>query len=319
VQQYRQQFSSMGCPCEIRLYAKLPSQAARAIGAAISEIDRLDKKYSLYRGDSLLSKINRTAGSGQRVRIDTETALLLDYAEQEYQLSEGLFDITAGALWRVWDFHANGLPHKAAISAALRLTGWRNVKWQKPYLNLPEPGMALDLGGVAKEYAADCAAAILLQHDIQHGLVDLGGDISVSGGHPNGDGWSVGIKKPAAPDQSFATIELQSGGLATSGDYERFIEANGIRYGHIINPDTGWPVNGYASVSVQASSCLAAGAISSIAMLKGKPDGHGFLRDTGLAFLGIDHEGRVIASRKETGKNEQAYSDIPSPDRYAVG
>lgn len=319
MQQYRQQFASMGCPCEIRLYEAQLSSARQAIDAAIAEVDRLDRKYSLYRSDSLLSEINRSAGRGESIKVDEETAGLLDYADQEYQLSEGLFDITAGALWRVWDFHATGLPDTAAISLALGVTGWHEVEWQRPFLFLPLAGLALDFGGIAKEYAADRAAVILREHGIKHALVDLGGDISVAGPQPGGRGWSVGIKDPASPDQAIAVIELHSGGLATSGDYERFIEIDGARFSHIINPKTGWPVQGFASISVQASSCLAAGAISTVAMLKGKPGDHGFLKDTGLAFLSIDHYGRMTTRQTEPARHDQENTDLPSPHGYAAG
>ncbi len=316
MQQYRKKFSSMGCPCEIRVYAERPSLARRAINAAIAEVERLDRKYSLYREDSVLARINGSAGMGFEIAVDEETAALLDYADQEYKLSDGLFDITAGALWRVWDFHAAGLPDTAAISRALEVTGWHRVQWQRPLLSLPVDGLALDLGGIAKEYAADRAATILQAYDIQHGLVDLGGDLSVAGPHPDARGWSIGIKDPEAPNTAIAVIDLVSGGLATSGDYERCLEVNGTRYGHILNPKTGWPVQGYASISVQASSCLAAGAISTVAMLKGKPGGGGFLKDCGLAYLSIGQNGLVMTKQSETVTNVTTNTDLPSPDGH---
>ena len=307
----------MGCPCEIRVYAARKTIAKQAIDAAIAEIDRLDRKYTLYRDDSLLAQINSSAGSGQQISVDEETAGLLDYADQEYQFSEGLFDITLGALWRVWDFHSGRLPDPTAISAALNVTGWHKVSWRRPDLCLPIDGSALDLGGIVKEYAADRGVVMLRQHQIEHGLVDLGGDLSVLGPRPDGSGWSTGIRNPASPNQAIAVIDLQSGGLATSGDYERCLEIDGLRYGHIINPTTGWPVQGHASISVQASSCLAAGAISTVAMLKGKIDGLSFLQDTGLAFLTVDHQGQVESSQMKSAKPDQANIEMPSADRFA--
>ena len=319
MQQYRQQFSSMGCPCEIRLYAAGETMARHALTAAIEEIGRLNSKYSLYRDDSLLADINRSAGSGKRFVVDEETAALLDYAEAEYILSDGLFDITAGALWRTWDLRAKCLPADELIAEALRLTGWSKLDWSRPSLLLPNAGMALDLGGIAKEYAADRAAVILRRYGINHGLVDLGGDMSVVGPHLDGQGWSVGIKDPANPQEAIALIKLKQGGLASSGDYERCIVIDGVKYSHIINPLTGWPVQGLASVSVQASSCLAAGAISTVAMLKGKVAGHGFLRNTGLAWMSIDHDGLVTTSQPESTTYVTPGSDLPSPDGHLAG
>ena len=136
--------------------------------------------------------------------------------------------------------------------------------------------MEVDLGGIGKEYAADRAAAVCLEANISHGIVDLGGDVRLIGPHPDGAPWTIGIRDPFTPNQIVGHVSLTEGALATSGDYQRRIQVGNKSYSHLINPKTGWPVEGLASVSVVADQCLAAGSLSSIAMLKGK-DGPNWL------------------------------------------
>jgi thiamine biosynthesis lipoprotein len=153
--------------------------------------------------------------------------------------------------------------------------------------------MRLDLGGVVKEYAADRAAAICREHGTVHGVVDLGGDLSLIGPHGDGTPWCVGIKAPLAPGQAAAEIALARGALATSGDYERAMVVDGRRYSHIVDPRSGEPVQSFASVSVIADSCLVAGAASTLAMLFGIERGAAWLRELGLPHLTIDAAGRM--------------------------
>jgi thiamine biosynthesis lipoprotein len=144
---------------------------------------------------------------------------------------------------------------------------------------------------VVKEYAADRAAQLCREVGVEHGIVDLGGDLAVVGAHADGSPWLAGIKAPRNPDNAIAQIELRSGGLATSGDYERVMIVDGRRYSHIIDPVSGWPVESFASVSVVAGSCLVAGAASTLGMLLGLEQGHQWLRNLGLPFLCVDAEG----------------------------
>jgi thiamine biosynthesis lipoprotein len=153
--------------------------------------------------------------------------------------------------------------------------------------------MRLDLGGVVKEYAADRAAQLCREVGVDRGVVDLGGDLAVVGVHADGSPWLAGIKAPRNPDSAIAQIELRSGGLATSGDYERVMIVDGRRYSHIIDPVSGYPIESYASVSVLADSCLVAGAASTLGMLLGVEAGYEWLQGLGLAFLCIDAEGNA--------------------------
>ena len=290
---YRQRFSAMGCPCEIRLYAPSARSAATAFALAETEVRRLDQKYSHYRGDSELALMLQAAFHPQGVAVDSETAALLDFAACLHQESGGRFDITAGCLCALWD-RTTTVPGAKQIEAALKLTGWQRLTWDGSRLRLP-PGMRLDLGGIVKEYAADHAALLLKAAGYTSGYIDLGGDLHVLGPHPDGSPWRIGIRHPRSPG-AMATVAVPRGGLATSGDYERCSIIEGQRYGHILNALTGWPACGLASVSVIAPSCLLAGALSTLAMVQETARGLELLTSSGLAWLA--HDGRFSFGEK---------------------
>ena len=264
---FRFPFSAMGSRCEVRLYAADEAAAQPGARAAIADVQRLDAKYSSYRNESYASEINRAAAAGAAVDVDAETATLIDYAATCFELSEGLFDLTSGVLRIAWRPGCDRVPEPALLDALLARVGWDKLRWQRPRLAFTVAGMALDFGGVVKEYAADRAAVICAEAGFAHGLVDLGGDIRIVGPHPDGTPWIVGIQHPRLPDAVMARLDLFHGAVATSGDYERFIEIEGRRYCHIVSPRTGMPVEGLAGVSVVADECVVAGSATTIAML----------------------------------------------------
>jgi thiamine biosynthesis lipoprotein len=285
-------FRAMGSPCELRVYASADSDAQGVLEAARSEVLRLEAKYSRYREDSLASRINRSAGDPGGIEVDTETAQLLDYAEACHRQSGGLFDVTSGILRRAWNLKSGRLPKQSEIAALLPLVGWGKVRWRAPHLVLPQAGMQLDFGGYVKEYAADRVAAVCRAHGVRHGLVDLGGDLAVIGPHPDGAPWRVGIRDPRAPEQALASLPLAWGAIASSGDYERAMVVGGVRYGHILDPRTGWPVRGLRAASVVAPHCLVAGSLTTIAMLKGEQGG-AWLESIGAACVYVTERGQL--------------------------
>lgn len=281
-------FQAMSSACEIRLDGGGEPGLTAAAQRAIDEVRRIELKYSRYRSDSIVSRINAAAGGDEAVEVDDETAALLDFAAQLHASSDGLFDITSGALRRVWDFRAARVPDAAALAALLPLIGWQQVTWHGHRIRLPRAGMELDFGGFGKEYAADRAAEVLLAAGQRHGFVNLGGDIRVLGPRADGRAWRFGIQHPRRGEgQTIASVEMSHGALATSGDYERFFEQHGRRYCHILDPRSGWPATAWAGVSVTAPACVAAGALSTIAMLKGA-DALDFLATQGATFLAVD-------------------------------
>ena len=230
--------------------------------------------------------------TGGTVVVDAETAGLLTYAFACFNQSSGLFDITSGLLRKAWDFSATHLPEPEAIAALLPRIGLDRIAWDNPRLTFKTPEMEIDFGGIGKEYAVDRAASVCVALGIHHGLIDLGGDIRLIGRHPDGTPWRIGVRHPRNTAASMANIALVSGALATSGDYERFIEVDGQRYCHILDPRTGWPARGLSSVSVIASECLVAGSLSTTAMLKGR-DGIAWLNSLGVRHVFMDEDGRV--------------------------
>ncbi|OAI20395.1 thiamine biosynthesis protein ApbE [Methylomonas lenta] len=280
----------MGCPCEIQLFAKTRTVAKKIADLAIIDISRLEAKYSRYRADSLLSVINKVAATGGSITIDEETASLLDYAETCYQQSDGLFDITSGILRQAWHFERNKLPDQNQINHLLSRSGWHNLRWQAPQLEFLIPGMELDFGGIVKEYAADRATALCQTHGLESGVVNLGGDVKLIGPRADDRPWRVGIQHPRNNDNVLTTLTLNHGAVASSGDYQRFMMVNGIRYSHVFNPKTGWPVSHLAAVTVISDFCVIAGSAATIAMLKAE-DGPSWLESLELPYLWMDHFG----------------------------
>jgi thiamine biosynthesis lipoprotein len=266
-------FRAMSGPCEVLMDVNDRAAAADLIAIARDEAQRIERKFSRYRDDNIIHRINHS--TGKPLEVDDETAALLDYAAQCYALSEGLFDVTSGVLREVWRFDGSDrVPDAAAVAAVLPRVGWPQVHWQRPYFTLP-PGMEIDFGGIGKEYAVDRSALLLSQRSAASMLVNYGGDLYATGERRGGRGWIVGLEDPEHPastgtPNSVEQFELVQGGLATSGDTRRFLLKDGVRYGHILDPRNGWPVRGAPrSVTAVASTCTEAGILATLAMLHG--------------------------------------------------
>ncbi len=319
-------FQAMSSVCEVRLDgvhdAALNDAAQAAALAAISEVQRIEFKCSRYRADSIVSTINAAAGTGFSVAVDAETAGLLNFAAQLHALSDGLFDITSGVLRRAWDFKAAVLPNASALKALLPLIGWQQVKFENDRISLPQTGMEIDFGGFGKEYAADRAVAVLHEAGQRHGFVNLGGDIRVLGPRVDGSPWRFGIQHPRRDDATIASVDLTEGALASSGDYERYFEQGGKRYCHILDPHTGWPVSakdgGWASVSVTAPACLAAGALSTIAMLKGV-SALDFLATQQATYLAVNASMKTFRCQADESGCEGDVSDACQAQQFFFG
>jgi thiamine biosynthesis lipoprotein len=290
----RFRFRAMGSPCEIQLWSDSRNTAATVADACGREIDRLERKFSRYLDDSLASEINRSAGNSDGIEVDAETAALLDFAAAAHHESDGRFDPTSGVLRRIWDFKSGRLPDPDRLREIRTLVGWSKLEWANPRIVLPISGMELDFGGFVKEYAADRAAELCRERGVMSGMIDLGGDLAVVGPHLNGESWLIGIRNPRKPSEAIARIALDSGGLASSGDYERFMIVDGQRYSHLLDPRTGeCHRGGPACVSVTAPHCLVAGVTSTIAMLFPESDAPHFLQNVGLSHLLVTQSGSI--------------------------
>jgi thiamine biosynthesis lipoprotein len=257
----------MASPCSVLVDTCDPRLGA-AVGEIVkSEALRVEAKFSRYR-PSVVTDINQSAG--RPVEVDVETADLIDYSAQCYDLSEGLFDITSGALRRAWTFGGAGsVPTNAQLREILQHVGWHHATWNRPMLTLPT-GMEIDFGGIGKEYAVDRALARAREHTSAPLLVNLGGDLRVSGARQDGGPWRVAIEDVDHAGSAAGLLELSGGALATSGDSHRHLLHEGVRYGHVLDPRTGWPVAGAPrSVTVHAATCTEAGLLAKLALLRG--------------------------------------------------
>lgn len=273
-------FSAMASDCEILLDHNDFSAAASQLEAAAAEARRIEQKFSRYRDDNIVHRINHA--QGEAVTVDEETARLIDFATTLHQLSDGAFDITSGVLRRAWKFDGSDrVPAATDVQALLPLVGWHRVQWHNPVLTLPA-GMEIDLGGIGKEYAVDRVFSLLAGMTDAALLVNFGGDLRARGPRRNGSAWQVGIEKPDDENHNgektaVQTVSLLNGGLATSGDARRFLRRDGIRYGHILDPRTGWPVQGGPrSATVLAADCVQAGMYATLTLLSGA-DAEAFL------------------------------------------
>jgi len=267
-------FHAMASPCELLIETTDQALAEHLGRLARDEALRIEHKFSRYRDDNIIFQINHS--HGQAVAVDEETADLLDYAKFCYELSDGMFDITSGVLGKAWRFDGHtAVPDEVTIEQLLNHVGWQKLNWSRPQLILRE-GMQIDLGGIGKEYAVDRVAGLVQAQTDCSVLINFGGDLFSTRARQAGKAWQIGIEQPdydKLHKQAVANklIEITTGGLATSGDARRHIIKDGKRYGHILNPKTGWPVHGApCSVTVAAVSCTEAGILATLAMLQGE-------------------------------------------------
>ncbi len=277
----RRRFPALGTNCEIQYSAPGgDAQAQEFEHAAITWVQAFEAKYSRFQPTSLISRINAAAG-GEWVEIDAEMTQLCQLCDTLCFMTQGVLDPTILPLLRLWNWKAppTALPARETITAAQRLVGWKKVERAPGKIRLPEAGMALDFGGFGKEYAVDAVAELALARGITNGLIDFGHDLRALGAPPGRPAWHVGLEDPSRPGTPAGSVGLTGKGIASSGDYIRSFQINGKRYGHIIDPRTGWPVaHGCIQATVIASSCLQAGALSTTAFVLGVPLGVNFIQ-----------------------------------------
>ena len=290
---HRYRFRAMAAENEVHVHDTSADRAAERASRAIAEVARIEAKYSRYRPDSVVSRINAAAGAAQ-VEVDAETLELLRYAATCHAQSGGLFDATSGVLRRAWRFDVPRVPAREEIEPLLALVDWAAVEIEDSHVRLGRAGMELDFGGFGKEYAVDRAARILAESGTRSALVNLAGDLAAVGPQPDGSPWRVGVRHPRKADMALASIPVSSGAIATSGDYERFIEVDGVRHSHILDPRTGLPARGFQSVTVHAPTCLVAGTATTIAMLKGREAGLAWLDALDLPYFAVLDDGTIV-------------------------
>ena len=261
----------MGTDLVLRAYGSDGAVLDAALDAAILEIQRVEDEMTDWRPSPLMD-LNAAAGSGPTV-VDPELFSILERSLELAEVTDGAFDISFAAAGRLWSFEPGGaaIPDSATVTAALAHVGFRRIHLDAAERSVDLPaGMRVGLGGIAKGYGVDRAMAVLMEHGVEHGVVNAGGDMKVLG-LKNGEPWEIAIKHPRDRDRVLALLRVSNTCVVTSGDYERFFEIEGKRYHHILDPRTGYPSTGCLSATVIAPSARDADALATACCVLG-PD-----------------------------------------------
>lgn len=273
-----------------------PAAARAAIDQAFEELNRIDRLMSEWKPDSPISQVNAAAGR-HPVEVPSELRELIERSIRYSRITEGAFDITWRGMGSIWRFDDKFQPpSREAVDAARRNVDYRAIDIQGNRILLPKSTMSIGLGGIAKGYAVDRAAAILAQAGFTNTMVDGGGDVRVSGTRL-GKPWRLGIQHPRREHgQILAAVQPHNQSLVTSGDYERFRIVNNIRYHHIIDVRSGWPATAASSVSVLAPSAEQGVVLAKGIFILGPDKGLALARAEGVEALLIDPSGRLFAT-----------------------
>lgn len=268
-------FTAMATNCVVKFRLDDDRSAMEFAAEALDWVARFEARFSRFKPDSVISRINSAAG-GDWVEVDAETEHMLNLAGDLNQRTIGVVDASVLPLLNVWNWKQTRerLPDKDEVKAALELCGWRKIERRPGAVRLPKAGMGLDLGGFGKEYAVDYVARMARERGVRDALIDFGRDIFAMGGNGDHPFWHVGIEDGNQPGNCWGGLAVSDQAVCSSGDYHRHFTHDGIRYGHILDPRTGWPVsNGMRAVTVVAPSCIEAGAYSTAVFVLGPRDG----------------------------------------------
>ncbi len=299
-QRYEFSQAHMGVPFRILLYSGSEKLANDAAEAAMRRVAMLDAILSDYNPESELRKLCRTAGSGKAVRVSDDLYIVLEKSLDLSRRSRGAFDVTVGPLVRLWRRarRKGTMPSPERLEHARRAVGYEKVRLDPATrsVELLAPGMLLDLGGIAKGYAVDAALDVLRKRGIARALVDAGGDLAVGEAPPGKRGWRIGVApldRPNGAPSRYLWLVRQA--VATSGDAFQFVEIDGVRYSHIIDPRTGLGLTTRASATVVAPNCTDADALASALCVLGSPDGLRLVDETpGAAALLVERRDEVL-------------------------
>jgi len=272
---FKVSFKAMGCTCEIQFRCKKPKTAEQFRTAALDWVKAFEQKYTRFKEDSLISEINRKAGQDW-VEIDAEAEALFDLCNQFHFITQGLFDPTSLPVSRIWDYKAKvpRIPSQDEIETAKQLVGWDLVEREPGKIRLTKPGMGIDLGGIGKEYAVDRVSLIAKDFGIENVLINFGGDVAALGSPPQYTHWHVGIEDSGKPGTCWASLALHDLCVASSGNYLRFFEMDGKRYGHMVDHRKGYPIaNKVRHTTIVSRTCTEAGILATAACLLGEEEG----------------------------------------------
>ena len=256
-------------------------EGKKAVLEAEREIVRLEEKLSRFLPDSEISKINLYAGLGT-IKVSAETYEVLLFAKRLSEMTKGLFDITIAPLVDLWKYnHFSDIPSRIEIEKTMNKISYEDLMLHHFHRSagLRRSGQSIDLGGIGKGYASERCISIFKRLGVASAYINIGGNVSTLGNKPDGSPWSVGIRHPRCDDRLIGAVRVTGKAVVTSGDYERcFIDRNGNRWHHILNPTTGYPAcSGLFSVTVVAKNAVIADALSTALFVAGSKHGLGYL------------------------------------------
>lgn len=276
--------------------------ALDCIEQAIAEVKRIEKLLTTFDESSQTNRVNANAGI-KPIQVDKEFFDLVERSLRISALTQGAFDITYGSIDKgLWNFDKTmtALPNPEQAKAMVKLINYKNVILDKQTqtIFLKEKGMRIGFGGIGKGYAADQAKAILEKLGVKHGIVNAAGDLTVWGHQPGGEPWTIGIADPDKKDLPFAAVNLTDTSVATSGNYEKFVMIDGIKYSHTIDPKTGYPVHGIKSATIICPSAELADAMATPVMVMGIKAGLNLINQVkGIACIIIDDHNNLYTSK----------------------
>lgn len=300
-QPYKRTLKLMGSRFDITVVANDSLQANKHIDTAVAEISRIEKLISSWDDNSQTSEINRNAGA-KPVKIDKELFNLIERAIGISKLTDGAFDISYASMDRIWQFDGSMtvMPSEKEIKSSVEKVGYQNIVLDKKnstvFLKLE--GMKIGFGAIGKGYAADKAKTLLISKGVPSGIINASGDMNTWGKQPNGNDWKVAITNPMDKNKVFALLPITNGAVVTSGNYEKYVNFDGKRYTHIIDPRTGYPSAGIISVTVFAPKAELADALATSVYVMGKEAGLDRINQLPkIECIIIDDKGNITKSK----------------------
>ena len=298
---YQRSFTKMGSDFELTIVANDPKSANEYLAIGIAEIDRIEQLISSWKTTSETSLVNRMAGI-RPVKVSKELLDLVARAIAISRLTDGAFDISYASVDPLWVFNGQTIvsPSPSEVAASVAKIGFQKIELDaaSQTLYLPKKGMKIGFGAIGKGYAADCVKNLLQRNGIKAGIVNASGDLTAWGKQPSGEDWQVGLVNPKNNEKVFAWFPIDGRAVVTSGDYERFLLMDGKRYGHIINPKTGYPSQGVISCTVFAPKAELADALATALFVLGIENGLYFVNQLPeVEAIMINDEGAIFTSK----------------------
>lgn len=298
---HKRKLSMLGSPFEVTVVANDTIKANEYIDLAVADVKRIENLISDWIPTTQISEINRNAGI-KPVKVDIEVFELVERAIKISQITNGAFDISYASMDKIWKFDGSMkvMPTEEAIKRSVAKIGYKNIilNPKDHTIFLKFEGMKLGLGGIGQGYIADKVKDLLFSKGCISGIINVSGDINAWGKQPDGKPWTVGIVNPLNKNKIFATFPIEDSAVETSGSYEKYVNFNGIRYSHIIDPRTGYPASGIVSVSVFAKQTEIADAMATGIFVLGVEVGLDLVNQIkGLECIIVDYKGKIYSSK----------------------